>query len=602
MVLPHDPAPWELPNGIRSNAESGLPMAAVTDRALAFAFDLCLWAPLSMLVTKATWRDFQLHQMIEPGSAESIILFATAAFFSILFMLIIQTLMIWAWGVTPGKKLLNLRVESVDGGRLSLGASFLRAILQWLELVCLGLPFLEILSHPERRPWHDRIAESRVVSMRQVLSKPPHFLETRFFRNLYWGFSLSFLMMVGLFLNHLHHQVKSGSFKSKELEESGYLCHLGEEVPSRGPLTALAARADYVLAQYEVGLLSRECLESESDFSIWTNNETGKPWAHLLRAVLLREQLQQADLADEFDQHLTEACPESDLDSKMPSTLCGLVKYYRGGPLPEESAQESWAGLVLSARQEMSAGRFAAADKIWSSTAWPETFSGYVQSQLLRSYLTRGDRQRYEVGYKLMMPTWSATRRLEQMTWGCFAELIDSCSGGAGGQCQDLRAEIATQGGSDLPRETALVSAFEMKCHTRHDPQLLREVDRTLGGDSETAWVIQMLRPESRKTSEVESPAEVTRRLSESHWARPYYLWWLTRQQGPATSDAKVLAKKGSSSSRQPASQSPDESVQEWRESFAATANKDWTWWLVYNSGLTGKPPEESEIFEEKPQ
>lgn len=70
-----------------------------------------------------------------------------------------------ASGATVGKRLFGLRVEGLDGGRLGLGRSVLRAGAYLVSLP-LNLGFLWSLIHPDSRTWHDLIAGSRVVEAR----------------------------------------------------------------------------------------------------------------------------------------------------------------------------------------------------------------------------------------------------------------------------------------------------------------------------------------------------------------------------------------------------------------------------------------------------
>lgn len=70
-----------------------------------------------------------------------------------------------ASGATIGKRIFGLRVEGMDGGRLGLGRSLMRAGAYLLSLP-LNLGFLWSLVHPDSRTWHDLIAGSRVVEAR----------------------------------------------------------------------------------------------------------------------------------------------------------------------------------------------------------------------------------------------------------------------------------------------------------------------------------------------------------------------------------------------------------------------------------------------------
>jgi uncharacterized RDD family membrane protein YckC len=68
-----------------------------------------------------------------------------------------------ATGSTPGMAVFGLRVVQRDGRPASVVAALLRALAFPLSVALLGLGFLGIVYHPERRALHDLIAATVVV-------------------------------------------------------------------------------------------------------------------------------------------------------------------------------------------------------------------------------------------------------------------------------------------------------------------------------------------------------------------------------------------------------------------------------------------------------
>lgn len=66
-------------------------------------------------------------------------------------------------GRTLGLQTWKLRVETMDGGRLSWGASVLRFFVALLSLLAAGLGFLWMYTNADRRTWHDLATNSRIV-------------------------------------------------------------------------------------------------------------------------------------------------------------------------------------------------------------------------------------------------------------------------------------------------------------------------------------------------------------------------------------------------------------------------------------------------------
>lgn len=70
----------------------------------------------------------------------------------------------WALGGrTIGMALFGIRVVMANGSQVTVRAAVTRTLALPLSIICLGLGFLGILTHRERRAWHDRIAGTAVV-------------------------------------------------------------------------------------------------------------------------------------------------------------------------------------------------------------------------------------------------------------------------------------------------------------------------------------------------------------------------------------------------------------------------------------------------------
>jgi uncharacterized RDD family membrane protein YckC len=68
-------------------------------------------------------------------------------------------------GQTPGKMILRIRVEQIDGEAMTLGIGFLRWVGYIISSLPLYLGFVWIGVDPQKRGWHDRIAGTIVVRM-----------------------------------------------------------------------------------------------------------------------------------------------------------------------------------------------------------------------------------------------------------------------------------------------------------------------------------------------------------------------------------------------------------------------------------------------------
>ncbi len=69
-------------------------------------------------------------------------------------------------GQTVGRKVLNIRVCSPDGSIVDSGAAAGRAAMRIVSGIPFGLGFLWAAWDPEKRTWHDMIANTRVYRVR----------------------------------------------------------------------------------------------------------------------------------------------------------------------------------------------------------------------------------------------------------------------------------------------------------------------------------------------------------------------------------------------------------------------------------------------------
>jgi uncharacterized RDD family membrane protein YckC len=69
-------------------------------------------------------------------------------------------------GATPGKFMMGLRVVAVSGEKIGFGRALLRWIGEFVSGLTLGIGYLMVIWHPERRALHDLIAGTKVVMQR----------------------------------------------------------------------------------------------------------------------------------------------------------------------------------------------------------------------------------------------------------------------------------------------------------------------------------------------------------------------------------------------------------------------------------------------------
>lgn len=569
---------------------SRLPGAPLNDRMLAFAFDLCLWFPLAILVTKPFWRDFQYLQMTSPNSTEAILSLSFGLVGAALFIILVQSLVVWKFGTTPGKKLFQISIVStIDQKRLSLGNAFTRSFSLLIEILCFGLPWLEVLSHPDRRPWHDRLAESEVVTHKKIIFEGPHWLEQRFFRNLYWGSALTAIVFIASALINVRHQVSVGVFKRIDLENSGYLCEQVSPVPRHPALEPAEARLDYALALFSTGQLSQECLESEADFVFWTQNEKLMSWGHLIRGVLAQAEGKEAKVTAD---HFQLACPTTDATSAVCRLSADLSSVARSGARnvastttidlakPDvKSYVETWSEKVRFVQNAAAKAQFEKIHSAMKLAVWPRALVPYIQEQSLKSYLLEDQLEKFKAGSEILRPGSSVDDRQQLAAWACFSENAKACGGVNTGRnsarkegtaCKAFREDLNQEAPVEWSREATLTLGLDMLCTNKRDAAIVTEAFRQFEDDERMTWFLRALKNESASAPSTrpgfEFFAKSLEGMPKTHWARNYLLWWSSR----AANNEKDFQKLS--------------------EEFARSRRDDLGWWVAYDVYLKNAP------------
>jgi uncharacterized RDD family membrane protein YckC len=93
---------------------------------------------------------------------------ASGPWFTLYLLLVMYAFFAWFWhrsGQTLGMQAWRLRVDDVDGGRISYQQTLQRFAGAWVSALCLGMGYLWALFDRDKRSWHDRLSHSRVVQL-----------------------------------------------------------------------------------------------------------------------------------------------------------------------------------------------------------------------------------------------------------------------------------------------------------------------------------------------------------------------------------------------------------------------------------------------------
>lgn len=95
---------------------------------------------------------------VKSGGFEKILIWIFSIAYNVIF--------IQKWGATIGKKLLKLRVVNMDYQPINIGQALLRETVGKIySSLFFNLGYWNVLKHPQRQAWHDKIAKTYVVEV-----------------------------------------------------------------------------------------------------------------------------------------------------------------------------------------------------------------------------------------------------------------------------------------------------------------------------------------------------------------------------------------------------------------------------------------------------
>ncbi|MES2819341.1 MAG: RDD family protein [Pseudomonadota bacterium] len=155
--------------------QGDFPSAGLVRRLAACFYDFLLCLALLLVLTlvykgiqMGIYGEAQLKALSDAGALDGDPLLSTLLFMS-LFGFFAK---FWTHGgQTLGMQVWNIRVQNADGSVISLWQALLRFLVAIPSWLCLGLGFLWMLWDEDKRTWHDRYSDSRVVQLPKNVHK-----------------------------------------------------------------------------------------------------------------------------------------------------------------------------------------------------------------------------------------------------------------------------------------------------------------------------------------------------------------------------------------------------------------------------------------------
>lgn len=482
LSAPNTPPP---PSGApEAHGSDNARLAPVSDRLLSVIVDFSLFWPLFTLLLSSVLKKLQYRYYAAPESAEFWILLGVTVFGFAALTLFAQAMFWSVLGATPGQLFFQLRVRSLQTGKApTLHASLLRGLFFLFEMALLGLPFLEVFSHPQRRALHDRAIDTEVITLKQIGMPVPHRLEIHFIRSFFTlclalGLVWSFSLATSFYVSALR-----GEYKEAELSEAEYLC---AEVPAREGARGIGGRLDAAVGMFLTGSLSLECLEAETDFAFWKGEKEDQSWAALALAVAKRK-----DPAAKAA-YLEQVCAKDDQ-----GYACKLAKWWSSREVePAPANHLSWTRLVMSVQRAEENGDTETWKRELASVPSDFDLAEFLEVQKVKALWAEKKFEQAEGGYAVIWDQLSSRPQRELSTRLCLSEITQDCSVKSYRFCQDLEASLKNSPQETVDAEWLVALAEDKACRKAQDSDFLAYA-RDLDPNSETSKLIMTLLPES---------------------------------------------------------------------------------------------------------
>jgi hypothetical protein len=340
MLFPDLSAPQANKNEARF--QNKLPVAFISDRFLALVLDFLIFSPIVSLFIAGMVRQTKTFFLLDFKSIEGYIAASFMVGYSLALIIFLQSVFLFFWQATPGQLFLQMRVKSypVPRARLTYPQCLLRAFCWTLSCVTFGIPFLEIVSHPLRRAFHERASDTMVITLKKESDTGPMPVEERFISS--W-MRLSFLfaiIFVTIFALRGYQDLLAGNYKTPA--ESNLYC---SEIKSDDLLGT--SRLDAAVSLFLLNSISAECLSKEAEASLWADPVRTSSLAYLAKYVV-------ADVSEQKE-YLAKICEVEK------SKECALGRYMAGEirTLKDFGANASWTEQVLRVEELYLEGDFA---------------------------------------------------------------------------------------------------------------------------------------------------------------------------------------------------------------------------------------------------
>lgn len=310
-------------NSIEEKSKTVLSGPILADRIVACFIDFLLNLPLLFLFLSPLIQIFEKWNFYG-DSTLSVELFGLICFVGFHLFVLLLTLQTVFLSQTFGQKILQIRIQRLQPihhlqKRLSFWECLQRCYGYALSVVLLGLPLFEMMIHPQRLAFYERMSGTFAVSLAKRFEYPPSLPEI-FFARIMSSVLSGVLALTGFILAFQKFEKKQIASVLRQ-QDYGLLCE------------AISADVDHPLKRMELALAhyyvtqDDECLEQEEKSFFQAKvkiHEQSKLWEDL---YYLSRSITQADQSINAE-YQKQICRETESGNISVSEVCVLSQYF----------------------------------------------------------------------------------------------------------------------------------------------------------------------------------------------------------------------------------------------------------------------------------
>ncbi|HMN68616.1 MAG TPA: RDD family protein [Bdellovibrionales bacterium] len=424
MVSPDwtGPRPPEIKLEMKSDPTSRL--ARPVDRLAAAIVDLfVVLAPIYLLFSAPFKRDITLSLLVgsEGDFSLNVINMVGLAMGLIVFY---QTFAHFYFRTTIGKFLFDLKIVPMfEGHTIGIWDCFVRAWVWIFEAALLGLPFAAVFGNRHRRPWHDRIADTLVVSRLGAGVQEPRPWERAVVRGL-CGFVTVLMLLILLVELRGFARAKDPTALTELFEKSEASCEIVGDNFVESEEAVPHARLELAMSLYAAGLADRSCLEGEVEREVAMK-------IPVAAVTYLAQAFVYADDAEVSNAYLDEVCEQSSV-----SVECAMSK------VVSRWSEEDWDGVdeaidqapkgsgyleVWGVRHYMKQGRYDRALEMIAKLNGTRALAEFNLEQRVKALFNLYRDTEAEIALLQAAPVLPETESVSLSSWVCAQQLQNSC-------------------------------------------------------------------------------------------------------------------------------------------------------------------------------